>query len=104
MMKYTARITPPRGFSVPHATARSQAATMVLEPQEASGGSDNEHFASDQWLFVLSGPGRAVVGGEPVKLGPGALLLIEAGETHAINTTGDRPLETVNFYAPPEYG
>lgn len=103
-MKYIARITPPPGFSVLHGTGRSQAATMVLEPQQASGGPDNELAGSDQWLFVLSGQGRAVIGGdETVDLGPGALLLIEAGETHEINNTGDRPLETLHIFAPPEY-
>jgi mannose-6-phosphate isomerase-like protein (cupin superfamily) len=102
-MNFNPQLVPSEGFSVLQSTERSQTATMVLQPQEATGGPHNEHSISDQWLFVLSGEGRAVVGSEAVELGPGALLLIEAGETHDIKNTGDRPLETLNFYAPPEY-
>lgn len=98
-MKFKPRLTPKQGFSVLESTRHSQAATLVLQPQQSTGGPQNEHAASDQWLYVLSGEGRAVVGSETAELGPGALLLIEAGEKHEISNTGDRPLETVNFYA-----
>lgn len=94
---------PAQGFSVLAGTRRSQAAVMVLEPNESTGGPHNEHSTSDQWLYVISGNGRAVVGNEAVALEPGVLLLIEAGETHEINNPGDTPLETLNIYAPPEY-
>lgn len=76
---------------------------MVLEPNESTGGPDNQHAMSDQWLYVVSGSGRAVVGNETVALEPGVLLLIEAGDTHEINNPGVRPLETLNIYAPPQY-
>jgi mannose-6-phosphate isomerase-like protein (cupin superfamily) len=52
---------------------------------------------------VLSGKGRAIVEGKEVKLNEGNLLLIEAGETHEIINNGDKPLETLNVYAPIEY-
>jgi len=76
---------------------------MVLAPGESTGGPDNTHKHNDQWLFVLSGRGVATVQSENFSLNPGMLLLIEAGETHEIHNTGDRPLEPLNFYAPPEY-
>lgn len=91
------------GFEVIAGTQRSQAATMVLEPGESTGGPHNKHKGSDQWLFVLAGAGKAIVEREQVNLAEGELLLIEAGETHEITNTGDRPLETLNFYAPSEY-
>lgn len=99
----TVTLRPVKGFHVLAQSGRSQAASMVLAAGESTGGSDNEHPGSDQWLYVLSGEGEAVVGGERVPLEVGTLLLIEAGETHEIRNVGGRPLETLNVYAPPAY-
>lgn len=90
-------------FDVVAGTPRSQAATMNLEPGQSTGGPDNRHPDSDQWLYVVSGRGRAMVEGETIELAPGSLLLIEAGEGHEIECSGDQWLETVNVYAPPVY-
>jgi mannose-6-phosphate isomerase-like protein (cupin superfamily) len=90
-------------FRVEAGTPRSQAATMVLEPGQSTGGDDNVHAGADQWLYVISGRGEATVDGRTAGLEPGQLLLIEAGEHHEIRNTGDDPLVTVNVYAPPEY-
>lgn len=84
-------------------SARSQAALMTLPAGESTGGPDNAHDDSDQWLFVVSGTGKATVDKKSVQLSSGALLLIEAGEAHEVCNTGDGPLVTVNVYAPPEY-
>lgn len=92
-----------KGFEVIAGTERSEAATMVLQAGGSTGGPDNTHEASDQWLFVLAGRGRGTVNGREVELMQGSLLLIEAGEAHQIENTGDGPLETLNVYAPPEY-
>ena len=91
------------GFRVLAGTDRSQVATMVLSPGQSTGGPDNRHPRSDQWLFVILGRGKAIVEGEERGLEEGALLLIEAGEAHEIQNGGDRPLETLSFYAPPVY-
>jgi len=96
-------VKPERGFKVVAGTSRSQAATMVLVPKESTGGPTNKHLSSDQWLYVISGAGKAIISGKQIDLMPGMLLLIEAGETHEIFNTGDKPLETLNVYAPPEY-
>jgi mannose-6-phosphate isomerase-like protein (cupin superfamily) len=90
-------------FDVVGGTDRSQAATMVLDPGQSTGGPSNAHGWSDQWLYVVAGHGSATVDGESVDLRAGTLVLIEAGETHEITNTGTEPLETVNVYAPPEY-
>lgn len=99
------QVSPARGagFEPVGRTARSQAATMVLDPGGATGGPENRHPDADQWLYVASGFGLAVVEGESVHLEPGTLLLIEANERHEIRNPGDEPLRTVNVYAPPEY-
>ncbi len=93
-----------RGFNVHVTTARSQGATMSLGPGESTGGPDNRHAESDQWLYVVSGDGTATVEGrEVVVLASGTWLLIEAGETHEIQAGPDAPLETISVYAPPAY-
>jgi mannose-6-phosphate isomerase-like protein (cupin superfamily) len=94
---------PRSGFHVLAGSRRSQAASMVLAPGTSTGGPNNQHPASDQWLYVLAGEGDATVKGKNVTLRAGSLLLIEAGETHEIRSTGDQPLETLNIYAPPAY-
>lgn len=90
-------------FRVVAGSSRSQAAEMALEAGESTGGPDNRHPDSDQWVLVLSGSGTAIVEGEEHDLSPGTLLLIEAGEAHELRSGPDEPLATVNVYAPPEY-
>jgi len=92
-----------KGFSVALVNARAQAATMVIEPGDAEGGWGNRHRGADQWLFVLSGTGRAVLGRRKQPLRAGTLLLIERGTTHEIRNTGRTPLKTLNVYVPPAY-
>jgi mannose-6-phosphate isomerase-like protein (cupin superfamily) len=90
-------------FRVVAGTSRSQGATMVLQPGTSTGGEDNVHRNADQWLYVVSGSGRAIVEGRAVAILDGSLLLIEAGERHEIINDGAHPLVTINVYAPPAY-
>lgn len=91
-------------FRVLAQTRALQAAVMTLGPDEDTGEPENEHPDSEQWLFVLSGGGRAKVGRRAVALKAGTLLVVEKGETHQVKNTGrKRPLVTLNFYAPPAY-
>ena len=92
-----------RFFDVRLTTDGAQAAEMTLEPGTSTGGPDNAHADSDQWLYVVSGSGRAVVEGETVRLDPSDLVVVEAGETHEIENDGDEPLQTLNLYVPPDY-
>jgi mannose-6-phosphate isomerase-like protein (cupin superfamily) len=95
-------IDPEEGFHVVAKTKKSECATMVISPGDSEGGPDNKHRA-DQWLYVLSGTGQAVVEGRRISLKRGILLEIEAGEKHEIKNTGKTLLKTLNFYAPPEF-
>ena len=92
-----------QGFRVVVGNDRSQAAQMTLEPGATEGGPDNRHRGADQWLFVVSGTGEAVVNRRRYALKAGTLLLIERGDRHEIRNTGRTPLRTVNFYVPPAY-
>jgi mannose-6-phosphate isomerase-like protein (cupin superfamily) len=91
------------GFRVMRGNNASQAAEMVLAPGDAEGGSDNRHRGADQWLFVVSGKGEALVKGRRHKLAPGSLLFIERRERHQVRNTGRALLRTLNFYVPPAY-
>ncbi|MBV8266802.1 MAG: cupin domain-containing protein [Planctomycetaceae bacterium] len=92
-----------QGFRVVLGDERSQAAQMTLAPGDTEGGPDNRHRDADQWLYVVSGEGLALVGGERVELREGTLVLIQRGETHEIRNTGREPLRTLNVYLPPAY-
>jgi mannose-6-phosphate isomerase-like protein (cupin superfamily) len=91
------------GFRLSIGNARSQAAVMVLAPGGKEGGPDNNHQGADQWLFVTEGSGSATLNGRKVKLKPGTVLLIEAGDRHEITNTGRALLKTISVYAPPAY-
>ena len=92
-----------KGFRVATGNRRSQAAEMVIAPGGSEGGPDNRHRGADQWLFVLSGTGTAIVNGKRHALRTGSLVLIERGDTHEIRNSGRTPLKTLNFYVPPAY-
>jgi mannose-6-phosphate isomerase-like protein (cupin superfamily) len=92
-----------QGFRVVLGDERSQTAQMTLAPGDTEGGPDNRHRGADQWLYVVSGEGLALVGGERVELREGTLVLIQRGETHEIRNTGREPLRTLNVYVPPAY-
>jgi mannose-6-phosphate isomerase-like protein (cupin superfamily) len=96
-------IKPKSFFKVLTGTSRSQVAEMVLGPKEKTGGPLNMHPESDQWLYVVSGKGKAVIEGKTTKFKKGDLLLIEARETHEIINESNKPLRTFSIYAPPEY-
>lgn len=92
-----------KGFRVAISNERAQAAEMVIPPGEAEGDADNRHRGADQWLFVVAGAGSALVNGRRYKLSPGTLMLIEHGDRHKIENTGDELLRTLNLYTPPAY-
>jgi mannose-6-phosphate isomerase-like protein (cupin superfamily) len=92
-----------KGFKVAMSNKRAQVATMVIPPGDCEGGPDNKHRGADQWLYVESGTGEAILGGRKRRLKRGSLVLIERGTTHEIRNTGRTPLKAINVYVPPAY-
>lgn len=96
-------------FDVLESTRLAQVAKMTLRPGAASDSRpSNEHPRSEQWLFVVSGTGEAIVHDRSGKahrarLQPNSLLVIERGERHQIKNTGRGRLATINVYVPPAY-
>ncbi len=64
---------------------------------------DNRHRGADQWLFVVSGVGQAIVNGKRYPLRAGSLVLIEGGDRHEIPCTARADLKTESIYLPPAY-
>ena len=92
-----------KGFRVAIGNERSQAAEMVLAPGSKEGDAENDHRGSDQWLFVVSGTGSAIVNGHRYTLNPGSIFLIEKGDKHEIRADATELLQTLNIYVPPAY-
>jgi mannose-6-phosphate isomerase-like protein (cupin superfamily) len=93
-----------KGSRIPLGHRQSQAGEMVIAPRGKEGGPRNRHRGVDQWLFVVSGTGSALINGRRHGLRSGSLLLIEHGDEHEIeNTDKKAPLRTLNFYVPPAY-
>lgn len=92
-----------KGFAVVLGNKRSQAATMVIPAGGREGCPDNNHRGLDQWLFVVSGRGTALVDGKKIPLQTSSLVFIERGENHEIRNLGSTDLVTLNFYVPPGY-
>jgi mannose-6-phosphate isomerase-like protein (cupin superfamily) len=92
-----------KGFRVAFAVRRAQAAEMVIAPGGSEGGPGNRHRGADQWLYVVSGTGVAIVEGRRVPLRAGRLLVIGRGERHEIRNGGRTLLKTLNFYYPPAF-
>ncbi len=102
-MAQAVKIGSESSFRVVAGSDRSQAAEMTLGPGDSTGGPDNRHPESDQWVYIVSGTGTGIVEETEHTLEPGTLLLIEAGEAHELKSGPDEPLVTANIYAPPEY-
>ena len=92
-----------KGFHVAINNRRAQAAEMVIAPADAEGDPQNKHRGADQWLYVVSGTGSALVNGKRYALKPGTLMLIERGDRHQIKNTGRALLRTLNVYVPRAY-
>ncbi|MBA3507372.1 MAG: cupin domain-containing protein [Betaproteobacteria bacterium] len=101
MKRKTLKFSP--GFRVALGNDLAEAAEMVLAPGDAEGDSGNRHRGADQWLFVVSGTGVALINRKRYPLRERTLLLIEHGDLHEIRNSGSEPLRTLNFYIPPAY-
>ena len=101
MKKAKLRLT--NEFAVVLGNRKSQAAEMVLRGGDQEGDSHNRHRGADQWLYVVSGGGVAIVNGTRHRIAARYLLLIEHGDEHEVRQTGKGPLRTLNIYVPPAY-
>lgn len=54
-----------------------------------------------EWIYVLSGRLRFVLGDQDLLLGPGDVASFETGEPHWFGSTGDQPAEIISIFGRP---
>jgi mannose-6-phosphate isomerase-like protein (cupin superfamily) len=57
------------------------------------------HRVAEEYYFVLSGSGIALLGGEGFRIGPGDFLRLPPGTTHGFVTDAE-PLEMLDIHTP----
>ncbi|HJL73662.1 MAG TPA: cupin domain-containing protein [Nitrospinaceae bacterium] len=60
------------------------------------------HKKSEELYYVLSGAGKADLGGKEYELREGCFFRVPPGTVHQF-TTGDDPLAMLNFHSPPVF-
>jgi mannose-6-phosphate isomerase-like protein (cupin superfamily) len=88
-------------FRVLQQTARSQTAVMTIAAGADAG--PEEHHDGDQIIYVVEGEAVVRLGGHEHKAGPGALVMVPAGQRHHVHNPGRNPLFFLTMYAPPAY-
>jgi mannose-6-phosphate isomerase-like protein (cupin superfamily) len=82
--------------------ALSQLVVMSLQPGEETG--LKTHPATDQFIRVEEGEGKAILQGAEYKLRDGSAIIIPAGTDHnIINTCSKKALKLYTIYTPPEH-
>jgi len=90
-------------FLLLETTGRTQTATMVLRPREASSEEMEAHPHSDQVLLVLEGEVVAEVGGERQTLAAGECVNVPAAVKHRFVNESGAPVRAFTVYGPPAY-
>jgi mannose-6-phosphate isomerase-like protein (cupin superfamily) len=85
-------------YTAPH----SQLVLMTLQPGEEIG--TEHHPDNDQFFFVQSGEGAAILKGKQHPLREGVALVVPAGTEHnVVNTSGTELLQLLTIYSPPAH-
>ena len=81
---------------------KSQLVLMALQPGEEIG--KETHPATDQFIRVEAGQGKALIDGREIPLNDGTAIVIPAGAEHnVINVSKDSALKLYTVYTPPEH-
>jgi quercetin dioxygenase-like cupin family protein len=59
------------------------------------------HAAEEEMIYILSGQGAILAGGQEARLEPGVAIFIPPGLAHQIRAEGDEPLKLVTLFSPP---
>jgi mannose-6-phosphate isomerase-like protein (cupin superfamily) len=78
----------------------SQLVVMTLAPGEEIG---FETHAVDQFIYVVKGEGRSVIGKDTAEFEEGNAICIPAGEFHNVVNTDDKPMKLFTIYSPPQH-
>jgi mannose-6-phosphate isomerase-like protein (cupin superfamily) len=78
----------------------SQLVVMTLAPGEEIGLETHE---VDQFIYVVKGEGRSVIGKDAAEFEEGDAICIPAGEFHNVINTDDKPMKLFTIYSPPQH-
>ena len=78
----------------------SQLVVMTLAPGEEIG---FETHSVDQFIYVVTGEGRSVIGKDAAKFEEGDAICIPAGEFHNVVNTDDKQMKLFTVYSPPQH-
>jgi mannose-6-phosphate isomerase-like protein (cupin superfamily) len=78
----------------------SQLVVMALAPGEEIG---LETHSVDQFIYVVKGEGKSVIGEQKANFEEGDAICIPAGELHNVINTGDKPMKLFTVYSPPQH-
>ena len=59
------------------------------------------HPNGEEVIYIISGSGRVLVGGEVRPVAPGTAVLFPQGAVHMLHNTGTEEMKVVCFFAPP---
>jgi mannose-6-phosphate isomerase-like protein (cupin superfamily) len=96
-------VTQAKAFEVLETVGDAQTAAMILAPGESSGPKMNEHPASEQVLFVMSGEVEAEIGDRKFRMRAGDSTIVPKRVAHRFTNPGKEPAITFNVYTPPAY-
>ncbi|GAA4957324.1 helix-turn-helix domain-containing protein [Actinoplanes utahensis] len=77
-----------------------QAFKQILPPAEPSCGTQQQTHEGYEWLYVLSGRIRLLLGDHDLLLGPGEAAEFDTRLPHAILNAGTTPAELINIFGP----
>jgi quercetin dioxygenase-like cupin family protein len=61
----------------------------------------HSHPNGEEVIYVVSGHGRALVGGEVAEIRPGSAVLFPRGVVHMLHNTGTEEMKVICVFAPP---
>jgi len=80
---------------------RSQLVVMHIPAGGEIGEEVHEHV--EQTLFIFSGVGRAIVGGDSRTVHPGDVIVVKPNTKHNFLNEGTEPLKLYTVYSPPNH-
>ncbi len=95
--------TPAHGLTVVPLTRRPggiQAFKMVYAPRTPAGEPELQTHEGYDWVYVLSGRLRLLLGEHDVVLGPGEVAEFDTRTPHWIGNPGDEPAEVLGLFGP----
>ncbi len=78
----------------------SQLVVMALKPGEEIG---EEVHEVDQFIYAVSGAGKAVIASKDTPFAGGDAVCIPAGSLHNIVNSSDEPMKLFTVYSPPAH-